>query len=287
MGDACSAPSVEVQPETEPPPADPSITFAVKDRLIYAGTNNNMKIKLFIKLNDLEGKIDVLNGMDYGWVTDPPRFAKINPRGLLPVLETVINGKQKYLAESQLILEYIADKYKDDMKLNWTGETLAERFTSSAIMQFAQLYITANAFTGGHNTQKIFYGPALTGGGYERKMRYKDLSVQLDRLEDTIDPTGPMAAGPRMTYSDIVFWPTVHTLILLGGGSGAPNFASEAVFFEKRPKMKAWYKYLLEQKAFQEAAKELDEMFGPGGMSEQLGLYSSVKEAVAADGGWE
>jgi glutathione S-transferase len=166
-------------------------------------------------------------------MVDPPGglgsadYKKINPLGKVPAL-VLDNGQ--LIAESELINEYLEDKYPEKPLLPKDAEGRAQ---VRAFTRFHDLYLEPPL-------RALF--PQLFGQKLDPKFieeKVKEVNDRLDQLEGRIG--NPWAAGSAFTLADAALTPTVFFM-----AGFLPQFGSKGPL-EGRPKLKAWWDRIQER----------------------------------------
>lgn len=166
-------------------------------------------------------------------MVDPPGglgsadYKKINPLGKVPAL-VLDNGQ--LIAESELINEYLEDKYPQTPLLPKDAEGRAQ---VRAFTRFHDLYLEPPM-------RALF--PQLLGQKLDPKFieeKVKEINDRLDHLEGRIG--NPWAAGSTFTLADAALTPT---LFFMAGSLS--QFGSKGPL-EGRPKLKAWWDRIQER----------------------------------------
>jgi len=173
---------------------------AQKDTLVYMATNNCARISFFVKANKLDDFVELVSPQDFGGLRSE-RFLAINPQGKFPVL--IVGGAAAAatagdcggplcIYESQVILEYIADKHRDKLLLGNPAVfekqlNVEQRAFARLLTQVHDIYIgSPNAAQAGFcATQGILYKTDMLP--QERLARACDLWPQLDALEKIME----------------------------------------------------------------------------------------------------
>ncbi len=175
-------------------------------------------------------------------LVDPPGgassadYKKINPLGKIPAL-LLDNGQ--VIAESELINEYLEDKYPEKSLLpkDAEGKARVRNFT-----RFHDLYLEPPFRA---VLMKLF-GVKLEESFIKEKI--DEVNNRLDQLEGMIG--SPCAAGSSFTLADCALAPTMFFLTTF-----LPQFGSKLPT-EGRPKITAWWGKVQEHPS---AKKALDE----------------------------
>ncbi len=161
-------------------------------------------------------------------MVDPPgglgsaEYKKVNPLGKVPAL-VLDNGQ--LIAESELINEYLEDKYPEKPLLpkDAEGRARVRSFT-----RFHDLYLEPPL-------RAVF--PKLFGQQLDDKFiadKIAEVNSRLDQLEAMLS-NGPWAAGDTFTLADAALTPTTFFMVNL-----LPQFGSKGPL-EGRPKLAAWW----------------------------------------------
>jgi glutathione S-transferase len=167
-------------------------------------------------------------------MVDPPgglgsaEYKKVNPLGKVPALD--IGGGQ-LIAESEIINEYLEDKYPEKPLLpkDAEGRARVRSFT-----RFHDLYLEPPL-------RALF--PKLFGQQLDEKFiqeKVTEVNNRLDQLE-TMLSDGPWAAGSSFTFADCALAPTMFFMV-----NFLPQFGAKAPT-EGRPKLAAWWGRIQEQ----------------------------------------
>lgn len=165
---------------------------------------------------------------------DPPGglgsadYKKINPLGKVPALD--IGGGQ-LIAESEIINEYLEDKYPEKPLLpkDAEGRARVRSFT-----RFHDLYLEPPL-------RALF--PKLFGQQLDDKFiqeKVTEVNNRLDQLERMLS-NGPWATGNMFTLADAALAPTTFFMVTF-----LPQFGSKGPL-EGRPQLKAWWDRVQEQ----------------------------------------
>ena len=173
---------------------------------------------------------------------DPPGglgsadYKKINPLGKVPAL-VLDNGQ--LIAESELINEYLEDKYPAKPLLPKDAEGRAQ---VRAFTRFHDLYLEPPM-------RAVFpklFGQQLDDQFIQEKIT--EVNNRLDQLEGTIG--NQWAAGSTFTLADCALAPTMFFLTTF-----LPQFGSKPPT-EGRPKITAWWNRVQEQPSVKKALDE-------------------------------
>ena len=173
---------------------------------------------------------------------DPPGglgsadYKKINPLGKVPAL-VLDNGQ--LIAESELINEYLEDKYPAKPLLPKDAEGRAQ---VRAFTRFHDLYLEPPM-------RAVF--PKLFGQQLDDKFiqeKITEVNNRLDQLEGMIG--NQWAAGSTFTLADCALAPTMFFLTTF-----LPQFGSKPPT-EGRPKITAWWNRVQEQPSVKKALDE-------------------------------
>jgi glutathione S-transferase len=166
-------------------------------------------------------------------LVDPPGglgsadYKKVNPLGKVPAL-VLDNGQ--LIAESELINEYLEDKYPEKPLLPKDAEGRAK---VRSFTRFHDLYLEPPM-------RAVF--PKLFGQKLDDKFvqeKVTEVNNRLDQLEAMIG--SPCAAGSAFTLADAALAPTMFFLT-----SFLPQLGSKAPT-EGRPKLAAWWAAVQQQ----------------------------------------
>eukprot|EP00316_Scyphosphaera_apsteinii_P005087 CAMPEP_0119313632 /NCGR_PEP_ID=MMETSP1333-20130426/29760_1 /TAXON_ID=418940 /ORGANISM="Scyphosphaera apsteinii, Strain RCC1455" /LENGTH=285 /DNA_ID=CAMNT_0007318499 /DNA_START=178 /DNA_END=1035 /DNA_ORIENTATION=+ len=216
---------------------------AAKAIVVTIPTNSPGKIMLFAALNPkLNDYIDFKSPADYGGFGSE-EYLKISPQGLFPA---AVTPDGMHLFESDVILEYLADKYSDKLEVSGLGETPEVRARSKQLVAIHNMYISGVNCTQPDffSNQAIIYKPGMPTD--ERAARLKDLNKQFDLIDGLI--VGPFATGSAITFADISLYPTIAMI---------EDVASKSIVgsvIAGRPQLKAWLAHCNEQPAFRGVA---------------------------------
>jgi glutathione S-transferase len=175
-------------------------------------------------------------------LVDPPGglgsadYKKVNPLGKVPAL-LLDNGQ--LIAESELINEYLEDKYPEKPLLPKDAEGRAK---VRAFTRFHDLYLEPPM-------RAVF--PKLFGQQLDDKFiqeKIADVNSRLDQLEGMIG--SPCVAGSTFTLADCALAPTMFFLTTF-----LPQFGSK-VPTEGRPKIAAWWSRVQEHPSVKKALDE-------------------------------
>jgi glutathione S-transferase len=173
---------------------------------------------------------------------DPPGglgsadYKKVNPLGKVPAL-VLDNGQ--LIAESELINEYLEDKYPEKPLLPKDAEGRAK---VRAFTRFHDLYLEPPM-------RAVF--PKLFGQKLDDKFieeKITEVNNRLDQLEGQIG--SPWAAGNTFSLADAALAPTMFFMTTF-----LPQFGSKAPT-EGRPKLAAWWGRAQEQPSVKKAVGE-------------------------------
>jgi glutathione S-transferase len=160
-------------------------------------------------------------------MVDPPGglgsadYKKVSPLGKVPALD--IGGGQ-LIAESEVINEYLEDKYPEKSLLPKDAEGRAR---VRSCTRFHDLYLEPPM-------RALF--PKLFGQNLDDKFieeKVAEVNTRLDQAEATIG--SPWAAGSSFSLADAALAPTLFFM-----QNFLPAFGSKGPF-EERPKLKAWW----------------------------------------------
>ena len=175
-------------------------------------------------------------------LVDPPGglgsadYKKINPLGKVPAL-VLDNGQ--LIAESELINEYLEDKYPAKPLLPKDAEGRAQ---VRAFTRFHDLYLEPPM-------RAVF--PKLFGQQLDDKFiqeKITEVNNRLDQLEGMIG--NQWAAGSTFTLADCALAPTMFFMTTF-----LPQFGSKPPT-EGRPKITAWWNRVQEQPSVKKALDE-------------------------------
>eukprot|EP00966_Prymnesium_polylepis_P009291 214515-Prymnesium_polylepis.1 len=204
------------------------------DTLIYMPTNNCARVMNFVKLNELDQALTIKSPADYGGMNSD-EYREINPMGKMPAL---ITAEGATLYESQVILEYLADKHASRLKQPCRPSTLAARTKSRLLIAVHDMYISGPNCTqdGYFGNQGVMYKKNMADD--ERKARTADLAKQLDVIEGLLDESGPFASGAEISLADCVLYPTyIFVTELAPVALGWPELSA-------RPKSAKWFAHM-------------------------------------------
>jgi glutathione S-transferase len=168
-----------------------------------------------------------------------PEYKKINPLGKIPTLD----ADGTIIAESEVINEYLEDKYPNPSLLPKTPEGKAH---VRSFTRFHDLYLEPPL-------RALF--PQLNPKTRDDKVvteKLTDLQSRLDQLESKLASDG-FAAGSEFTLADCALAPTTFfvTNMLPGFGVKAP--------LESRPKLSAWWNKVQTRPSVKKALAEMAE----------------------------
>lgn len=150
-------------------------------------------------------------------------YKKLNPLGKIPALD--IGGGQ-VIAESEVINEYLEDKYPEKPLLPKDAEGRAR---VRSVTRFHDLYLEPPM-------RAVF--PKLFGQPLDDKFvqeKITDVQTRLDQLEATLPTSGQWAVGDAFTLADAALAPTIFFMT-----NFLPAFGVKSPF-EGRPKLAAWW----------------------------------------------
>lgn len=223
-------------------------------------SNNGAKVRLLIYKKGLDVEIaapSALGGMK------SEEYVKLSPEGKMPAM--LCEDGQTGLCESQVILDYLSDKYSD-VGPSFVPATAEGRAKAALIARLADLYIVS--------IQGAMYrGPMDIA---TRAANIAEIDRQLDILERAFE--GPYAAGSEMSTGDFSLFPTFvfMTYIL------PRHFGWEDVF-KGRPKLRAWWDLMLTDADVKKVFDEVDgalKKWEADGRWEKVGVTEHVKDAA-------
>ncbi|EOD15707.1 hypothetical protein EMIHUDRAFT_103216 [Emiliania huxleyi CCMP1516] len=197
------------------------------DTLIYVPTNNCARVMIFLRLNGLEHEVSIKSPFDYGGL-DTDAYRAINPMAKLPAL---ITSAGDTVFESQVIVEYLADKYSRRLTEPCLPSTLEAR--TKAFLLGARTPPPTPKPT--HHVRGAMYKEKMPLE--ERKGRAADLWKQLEVIEGLLDSDGPFAAG-ELSLADCALYPTYVFVVEL-----APISLGWEKPFDKLEKTKKWFAF--------------------------------------------
>jgi glutathione S-transferase len=150
-----------------------------------------------------------------------PEYKKINPLGKIPALQ-LDNGQM--IAESEVINEYLEDKFPDKPLLPKDAESRAK---VRSLSRFHDLYLDPPLRA---LLPKVF-GKELDGKFIQDKIA--EVNNRLDQLEGMMG--GPWATGDMFTLADAALAPTLFFMVGI-----LPRFGSKGPL-EGRPRLAAWW----------------------------------------------
>jgi len=168
-----------------------------------------------------------------------PEYLKIYPLGKTPALEV----KGQIIGESEVINEYLEDKFPDKALLPKDAEGRAKARTFS---RFHDLYLEPPL-------RALF--PQVSAKDKDQKFiseKLGDIKTRLDQLEAMLS-NGPYALGSAFTLADCALIPTMFFANLLCPMLGAPSPT------EGRPKLAAWWAKVQERGSVQKVLAEQQE----------------------------
>ena len=177
-------------------------------------------------------------------LVDPPGgagsadYKKINPLGKVPAL-VLDNGQ--LIAESELINEYLEDKYPEKPLLPKDAEGRAK---VRAFTRFHDLYLEPPM-------RAVF--PKLFGQELDDKFiqeKIADVNNRLDQLNPMLSASGPWATGSTFTLADCALAPTMFFLTTF-----LPQFGSKLPT-EGRPNVAGWWERVQKQPSVGKAIGE-------------------------------
>jgi len=207
-------------------------------------SNNAARIRLWIAFKGLEDEID--SKMIVYSDLQNPEYLKINPLKKVPGLTT---EEGECLFESQVILNYLDDKYKDVGPTLYPG-TPELNAKVQLLIRVHDIYISSPNCTQPNfsHTQGCMYLPPFETpfGSAERAMdratraaKLAEIWKQLNWLEEQC--VGPYLTGSAVTLADFTWMPTIvfmeFMLPRVFGWSDIFNDGSQGF-----PKLAAWYK---------------------------------------------
>ena len=157
-----------------------------------------------------------------------PEYVKINATGKVPALET---DDGRVIAESEVINEYLEDRYPDPPLL---PHNAAGRAAVRGLTRYHDLYIDPPM-------RACF--PKLFGQELDDKFiadKMTEVNANLDHIEAAVSD-GPWLTGEAFTLADATLAPTLFLMDNL-----LPNFGSKKPF-DGRPKLAAWWQRVQER----------------------------------------
>src|SRR5262245_42463369 len=168
----------------------------------------------------------------------PADYKKVNPLGKVPAL-VLDNGQ--LIAESELINEYLEDKYPEKPLLPKDAEGRAK---VRAFTRFHDLYLEPPM-------RAVF--PKLFGQQLDDKFiqeKIVDVNSRLDQLNTMLSASGPWATGSAFTLADCALAPTMFFLT-----SFLPQFGSK-LRTAVRPNVAGWWERVQKQPSVEKAIGE-------------------------------
>jgi glutathione S-transferase len=168
-----------------------------------------------------------------------PEFLKINPLGKAPALD----ADGVIIAESEIINEYLEEKFPDSPLLPKTAE---ERAHVRTFTRFHDLYLEPPL--------RALFGQLNPKSRDEKIVneRLTEFNQRLDQLEAMLAPSG-FAAGAEFTLADCALAPTMFFATNMLPGFGAKPA------LEGRPKLEAWWKHVQTRPSVKKALGEMSE----------------------------
>ena len=170
-----------------------------------------------------------------------PTYRKMNPFAKVPVLE----DGELALYESPVILEYLNDKTKAKSFIPTGAKAAAQARLISAI---ANAYVIWPAI----NIVKHKRGTATAPVDVD--LALQEMASGLDALEQALDK-GKFAAGARVSLADIVVAP------ILLFTTAALDWYGAGDIFNKRPKLRRYWKHIQSHKLFAPLLDDMTNMF--------------------------
>lgn len=153
--------------------------------------------------------------------TRSPEFLALNPLGKVPFLQ---DGPVA-LGESEVIVEYLEDRYRDPSLL---PADIAERAESRWLSRYHDLYL-------GPQLSTLFFALSDGRAGTPAFAPEVDRLLELvSILEARIRPC-PYFLGPQFTLSDAAYVLSYHYVVTLSAAHGRPLTAREM------PRLAAWF----------------------------------------------
>mmetsp|Transcript_19876 Transcript_19876/g.63255 ORF Transcript_19876/g.63255 Transcript_19876/m.63255 type:complete len:300 (+) Transcript_19876:1-900(+) len=220
-------------------------------------SNNGAKVRLVIYKKGLEGEVDIVSPADLGGLKSPEYLAA-NPLGKMPTL-ALPDGSA--FPESQVILEYLMDKYAS-LGPSLLPATPEGRAQAALVARMLDIYI-------GGVQGCMYRGPM---DATVRAAQIKEIAVQLDNLETVVQ--GPYVAGDEMCFGDLSIFPTFVFMTYM-----LPTYFGWGSVFTGRPKLAAWWELMLQdgdvQRVHGELTTALDE-WAAGGRWDKTGINDTV-----------
>eukprot|EP00929_Paragymnodinium_shiwhaense_P019817 TRINITY_DN13399_c0_g1_i1.p1 TRINITY_DN13399_c0_g1~~TRINITY_DN13399_c0_g1_i1.p1 ORF type:complete len:330 (+),score=58.80 TRINITY_DN13399_c0_g1_i1:98-991(+) len=246
-------------PPSGPPPTSPIMSPRRDSRdsgisptdliLIAQNTNNCARCDLFVRYNGLTDVVEVRTPGHYGGLK-AFAYKQINPIAKMPALFS--SDHSFVLFESQVILDFLADKFHHRLKHSFSCMTPELTAKVRMLIQIHDIYIASPNGKGEHfyANQHVLYKPSMPME--ERTARMHELNEALDLLEAKMahHDEGPYAVGHHLTLADFVLWPTYVWLGCLG-----PQDVDW--LWKKRPRSAAWFKHCGMIPQFQQMATDL------------------------------
>lgn len=206
---------------------------------LYNMDLSNFATKCRLVIYEKGIKVDIVNPPDN--YSNSVEYAKINPLGKIPALET--DGT--VIAESEVINEYLEEKYPTPPLMPKSPE---DRAKVRLLSRFHDIY----------------FEPPLRALFFQMDPKKRDQKVageklaefgrRLDQLEKMLPQKG-FACGEHFTLADCALAPTMFIATIL-----LPVFGTKPPL-EERPRLAAWWKHLQTRASVKKALDEMGEAF--------------------------
>ena len=193
-------------------------------------SNNGARARIAIYAKGLESQINIVSPSELGGIKSE-EYTELNPYGKMPLF---ITDDDSALYESEIILQYILDKYKD-VGPSLELDTPEARAHSALSAKLFDTYIQP--------IQGCMYRD-MGLSAEERAKQLGEVDENLHVLEKMCSSTGPYFCGAKPSGADCSLFPSfVFFEFMLETQFGWPD-----AFYDK-PNLKQWYNYLKKGKS--------------------------------------
>lgn len=243
-------------------------------------SNNAARIRLWLALKEgMSNQIETRMVSYSDLKTES--FLAVNPLGKVPALIRSDGGK---VIESHVILEYLEDKYSDQLP-QFKPATPEGRQLMNLMMRIHDIYIsspncTAPGFSHSQGAMYLSYGWHGEARGMDLKTRAAKIAEIWQRLA-WLDShiVGPYLCGSEVTLADFTWFPTtIFMEFLLPRVFDWPNiFRDQDSPF---PALSSWWLKIVTEPAFADVREQI---YGYWEEMEAKGQFEPIKSELQAD----
>jgi glutathione S-transferase len=244
-----------------------------------AHSNNAARIRLWLMIKEGMGDLVETRTLEYPDLKKED-FLKVNPLGKVPAL---IRSDGTTVFESQVILEYLEDKYWSRSP-SFKPKTPEGRQLMNLFLRIHDLYIaspncTAPGFSHSQGAMYLSYGHHGAARGMDLKTRAAKIAEiwkQMTWVNENI--VGPYLCGDSLTLADLTWFPTtIFMEFMLPRVFGWPDIFRDGQTF---PALSSWWLKISEETAFKQVRETIYNYWVE---MEKTGQFKHIIDEVAAD----